>query len=891
MTDERLVALSVRWFRLLLSLYPADFRDEMGETIVAVYRDRAAAAWRRHGVAGLLAVCVRAFVDAGWNGPAEHLRPGAVWRRARHWGRDLTMSRRRLVREPLVVAATVATLTVGLGAFAFVYTSVDKILIEPLPYRAPQNLYWVFRDYSASSGLARDAVSGPDVAELQRAGGVVEGAAAIQGASPTLSPTQDGEAMQIGLAPVSSNLFDLLGVAPMLGRTFTAQEVGPDFPSVVILSHALWTRLGADPSLVGGRVWMSGSPYEVVGVMPSTFRFGRASIVGPAFEPDAYVPIRAYLANQNPNATNSAALIRVKPATSREQTEAAVEAAGRAVNERHTQSRPFRLYPVGIHADLVARVKPALIALGAAGAFLLVVLAVNLSSLLLSRTAARERELAVSRAVGASGTAIVRAILADGIFLGLAGGIAGAIAGFWGTRLLVALAPPDLPRLHALALDWRAGAVVIAVGGLLGLAAALLPAAWATRVSLGSLIATMSVRGGGSVTPMRRAMIVIQVAVSLVLLSAGALVVRSFERLLAAEPGFRPEGVLTFTVAMGPRLFPKEEGLRVFHDRLEAALRELPGVVDASATTALPLSRRAGQVKITLPGAPGNTGDRERDAPMIDLVAARASYADILGIRILEGRGFEPALREGVTEVLIDTRLARQFFPAGSALGAPLVIDNQSGPPMTVVGVISPPRMHDLHDDGRPQVYARAERITPYTPSFVIRTGGDPRALISAVPGVVRRVDPRLAISEVKTMEEIVEAEMKQPRMSAVLIGGFAVGALLLVAMGLFGMVAGAVSQRRGELAVRLALGATPGGVLRLVVGEGVRLVAIGMLIAGPGIYAAGRLVRGLLIGVSPLDPLALVAAVAGLALVTLTACYLPARRVLALDPSPLLRD
>ena len=891
MRRQRLLMLSDRWFRSLLWLYPADFRDAMGPAILEVYRERADAALRHRGLAGWLAVSVRAFADAAWNGPAEHLRPAAIWRRAGTWGRDLTTARRRLVREPLFVAATVATLTVGLGAFAVVYTAVDKILIEPLPYRAPENLYWVFRDQSANSGLPRDAVSGPDVAELQRAGGVIEAAAAIQGASPTLSLTQDGEPMQIGLAPVSSNLFDLLGVAPALGRTFTAQEVGPDFPSVVILSHPLWTRLGADPSLVGGKVWMSGSAYEVVGVMPSTFRFGRASVVGPVFEPDAYVPIRAYLANQNPNATNSAALIRVRAATTREQAEAAVEAAGRAVNERFTQRRPFRLYAVGVHSDLVARVRPALIALAAAGAFLVVVLDVNLASLLLSRAAARERELAVSRALGASRMAIVRTVLAEGAFLGVTGGIVGAIAGYSGTRLLVALAPPDLPRLPTLALDWGAGAAVVAVGGMLGVAAALLPAAWATRVSLATLIATMSVRGGGSVTPMRRVMIVTQIAVSLVLLSAGALVVRSFERLLAAEPGFRADGILTFTVAMGPRLFPNPANATLFQDRLEPALRKLPGVLDVSATQALPLSRGAGQVTITMPGAPGNIGDQERDAPMIDLVPTRAGYHDLMGIRIIEGRSFEPALRDGVTEVLIDTRLAKQFFPTGSALGAAVVVNNQSNQPMTVVGVVIPARMYDLHEDGRPQMYVRAEKVTPYTPSFVIRTSGDPRALIAAVPRVVRQVDPRIPISGVRTMDEIVEAEMKQPRISAVLIGGFAIGALLLVAMGLFGMVAGAVSQRRGELAVRLALGSTHNGVLRLVVGEGARLVAIGMLIAGPGIYVAGRLVRGLLIGVSPLDPLALVAAAGGLALVTIGACYLPARRVLRLDASPLLRD
>jgi predicted permease len=411
---------------------------------------------------------------------------------------------------------------------------------------------------------------------------------------------------------------------------------------------------------------------------------------------------------------------------------------------------------------------------------------------------------------------------------------------------------------------------------------------WASRVSMGSLLATMSVRGSAGVTPLRRVMIVTQIAVSLVLLSAGALVVRSFERLLAAEPGFRSDGVLTFTVAMGPRLFPKPEQVMLFEDRLEAALRGLPDVIDASATTTLPLSGQAAQFTVTAPGAPGNTGNQELDAPTVDVIQARASYTGLIGMTLIAGRGFETARRDGVKEALIDTHLARQFFPTGSALGSSLVMNKQA---LTIVGVVTPARVYDLHQDGRPQVYVRAEDWTPYTQSFVIRSAGDPRALIAGVQRTVHQVDPRIPVSGVATLDEIVAAAMRQPRISAVLIAGFAIGALLLVAMGLFGMVSGAVSQRRGELAVRLALGATPGGVLRLVVGEGARLVAIGMLLAGPGIYAAGGLLRGLLIGVSPLDPLALAAAAAGLALVTMSACYLPARRVLRLDASTLLRD
>jgi putative ABC transport system permease protein len=889
MTHERIMHVSERWFRLLLYFYPVDFRDELGTAIVDAYRDRAHQALTRRSVTALAAVWLRAALDSLWNGPAERVRPAASWRRDGNWGRDLQMARRRLTRAPLFVAATVGTLAVGLAAFAVVYTAVDKILIEPLPYRAPQDLYFVWRDQSAASGVGRDWLSGPDVAELQHAAGdVIESVAGMQLVAPTFSAGPDSEPLQVTAMLTSPNLFDLLGVAPAFGRVFTAQEVGPDRPSVIVLSHALWNRLGADPAVVGRTVWLSGTSYTVVGVMGPTFRFVRHASVGPPQEADAYLPFRFHVADQDPNGVSFAALIRVRPGTSVEQAAAAVDAAGRAVIDRHHQNRPYRLYSVGLHADLVARIQPVLFTLGLAGAFLVLVLAVNLASLLLARAAAREREFAVSRAVGANGRAIVRAMLLEGAFLGFAGGAAGALMGRWGAAILVALTPVDLPRRDGIALDWSVASIVIAVGILLGLVAAVVPAAWASRVSLGSLLATSTVRGAGGVVPMRRAMIVAQIAISLVLLSAGGLVVRSFQQLLAADPGFNPAGVLTFNVAMGPRLFPKPADALLFQDRLETALRTLPQVSDVSATTGLPLSASAQPVTITFPGAPGNTGDMEHDAPLVDLVATRARYVDVMGMRVEAGRGFDTARRNGVHEALIDTHLVRQFFPTGTPLGASIRFNGQM---LTIVGIVSQARLYDLHQDGRPQVYVRAEDWTPYTPSFVLRTNGDPRAVLSDIPRVIREIDSRLPVSSLRTMDEIVNDAQRQQRISAVLIAGFAIGALLLVAMGLFGMISGSIAQRHGELAVRLALGATHGRVLRLIVREGALLVAAGILIAMPGIYVAGGVLRGLLIGVSPLDPLTLLAVTAGLMLVTIAACYVPARRVLTIDPAPLLRQ
>ncbi|HVQ14710.1 MAG TPA: ADOP family duplicated permease [Vicinamibacterales bacterium] len=896
MTHDHLLRMSERWFRLLLRLYPADFRDELGSDVIAVYRDQARDTVNRRGVPGLAWLWLRALADAIRNGPGERLRPAVSWRRSGNWGRDLGLARRRLLRSKVFVMATLGTLTVGLGSFAVVYTAVDKVLIARMPYREPDNLYFVWRDQSASGGLQRNSLAGPDVADLQNAHGVIEGAVGMQLSVPTLSVRADSEPLQTLMLLTSPHLFELLGVTPMLGRGFAANEVGPNRPPVIVLSHVLWTRLGGDPSIVGSQVWLSGSPYTVIGVMGPNFRFVRHSILGPPQEPDVYLPFGFHLADQdplNPNLTTFAALVRSRAGTSPEQVSAAVDAVGRAVNERNHQAMPVKLYPIRLQDDLVAAVRRALMTLSLAAVVLILVLTVNLSSLLLARAAERDHEFAVSRALGANGSAVVRAMLLEGGLLGLMGGITGAVVGSWGARMLVAIAPLDLPRRNEIALDWRVAVVVIAVGLVLGIIAAAIPAAWALRASLSSLLTT-SVRGAGGSQRLRRGIVVTQVALTLVLLSAGGLVARSFERLLATDPGFTPAGVLTFRVAMDPRLFPKAADAYAFQDRVEAALSALPGVRSVGATAALPLSAFGPQNSIwdwqeavAIPSAPGNTGDAQRDSMLVRIIATRAGYAESMGVRILNGRTFARARPEGVQEAVIDQNLARHFFPTGTPIGAAIPF---KGKTLRIIGVVQQPRLSNLHEDGRPQLFIRAEDWVRYMPVWVIKTDRDPQALAPEVRRAIREIDPRIPVSSLQTMDEIVTDALRPHRISAVLIGGFALGALLLVAMGLFGMISGSVVRRHGELAIRLTLGASHQRMLRLALGEGALLVVIGMLLAIPGVYATGGFMSSLLVEISPWDPLTLSIVALGLLFVTMAACYVPARRVLRIDPAPLLR-
>ena len=399
---------------------------------------------------------------------------------------------------------------------------------------------------------------------------------------------------------------------------------------------------------------------------------------------------------------------------------------------------------------------------------------------------------------------------------------------------------------------------------------------------------------------MRRALVVTQVAITLVLLGSGGLVVRSVERLLRADPGFNADGVLTFRVRSPPEFFPKPADLVGFQDRVERELRTIPGVTDASATSTLPLSGDTFPTSIRIAGAPGSTGSDDRDSPLVDVVGTRATYVSTMGMRLIAGRAFEPVRQDGRQEALIDQRLAERFFAGTNPIGAKIARDGTRlsttftlapADGLTIVGVVQQARLNDVHEDGRPQLYIRTEDWGFRPLSFVVRSGRDPDAIVPEARAALRRADPRVAMGDVRSMAQIVADKHRQPRTSAVVVASFALGALLLAAMGLFGIVSNAVARRRHEMAVRLALGADHGRILRLVLGEGAALVGFGVLLGIPGLFAASGLIRGALVGISPADPLTLAAVTLALGLITMGACYLPARRVLGIDPAQSLRQ
>ena len=883
------MSASERWFRLLLRLYPVGFREDMGEALVGTYLDRCDDARHRGGILGVAMVWLSALADSVRNGLGERLRPGVAWPRSGNWGRDGELAIRRLVRAPVFAASMIGTLTVGLGAFGVVSAVVDKVLIEPLPYKNPDDLYFVFRNYTWVP-LERGWLAGPDIAALNAADGVIEEAAALRRSSMTLATGGSAEPIQIDVMRGSANLFRVLGVAPVMGRDFFPNEEGPGRPLLVVLGHDLWQRqFGGDPSVVGTEVRFDGEPFTVIGVMGEDFRFVRHGGLGRPQAADAWMTLGEDIATMSPYGGAYSGLVRARQGTPPERVEAEIDAVARMLDERDMQKRGLRLQTFGLKADLVGPIRPALIVLALAGVFLVIVLLVNLATLLLARAAQREREFGIARALGANPMAIARATMMEGALLGAMGGAGGALAAAWGTSALVALAPLNMPRRDSIAVDWSIALVIIGVGTIVGLLAAITPAVWSMRTDLSAVLRNASVRGGGGGNGrLRRAMVVVQVALSLVLLSSGALVARSFERLLRADPGFNPQGVLTLRVPVSENQYATTEAVNSLHQRLAAALAALPGVTASGAVTALPLSDGADQRGASFPGAPGNTGDAEQDRPLVDYMAAMPGTFAALGIEMLAGRDFERASAAGVEEAIIDRTLAARFFPTGNPVGAMMRIGSDT---VTVVGVVEHARLDDIHEDGRSQVYRRSDQADYSTLVFTLRTDRDPLALAPEARAAVRSVDPQLPVSDVRSMEQVVSESLRQQRVSAVLIGGFSLGALLLAAMGLFGVVSAAVNRRRHELAIRMALGAQHRRVLGLVLRESANLIGLGMLIGIPGIYFAGQALRGMLIGVSPFDAPTLAVTAVALFAVALLACYVPARRIATIDPARALGE
>jgi putative ABC transport system permease protein len=821
---------------------------------------------------------------------------------------DLRHAARALRKHPGFLAVVVLTLGFGIGINTATFSIVNAVLIRPLPFDQPERLVALTERVS---GFAQNApFTPPDFIDLQREQQSFDGIAVYAPRPAELSGT--AAPVRIDVSKVSANLFDVLGIRPMLGRPFTEADDRPGV-DVAVLSYDLWeTRLGADRSIVGRTITLDRRPFTVVGVMPPGFSFPVRGAGFNARPAAVWVPM-AFTAQQlqaRGNERIHGVVGRLKTGTSIEEARAELEILGGRINDRYPLAVRTRNFSIGVVAMPLREEtsgplqRPLLLLLGAVGLVLLVTCA-NVANLVLSRAAARRREVALRAALGSSRARLLQLLLAEGAILSIAGGTIGILL----SQALVAAVPAavasTLPTVREISVDVRVLAFTGAISMLTSILFAVIPLFGFDR-GPGSTLQEETSRTTPGLRRHRTqsGLVVSTVTLAFVLLMGAGLLLRSFSALMATDGGFNPDRVLTASVTLPREGYPTASTVRAFHESLFRRASSLAGVRSAALVTDLPLERYerrslTGENSVAASGPP----------PSTNLSWAYGPFVQTLGIRLIAGRTFtdvEDAKSQGV--VIVNQRLAQRFWPGQDALGKRLkwgadVPQNQNAW-LTIVGVVA-----DVADNGlgsEPDLHA----YEPFSqfPDVVlnnvgglvsfgrhvklaIRTTADPRALVASVRSEIAGIDRQLALQSIETMEERLGASVAPRRFSVVTLGAFAVGALLLAAIGLYGLLAFSVAERRHEIALRVALGAEPPAILRMVVGHGLKLVALGLTVGVLASFGVTRVLTSLLYQTDTHDAVTFAVVPVVLLLISLVACALPAMRALQVEPITALRS
>ncbi len=716
---------------------------------------------------------------------------------------------------------------------------------------------------------------------------VFERLVAMQDASFNLIGVSDPERLR-GMR-VTDGFFAMLGARPHMGRDFLPEEDQPGRANVVILSHGLWQRrFGADPNIVNRAITFSGGSYTVVGVMPASFRFGDGG--AEFWTPMAFTAEQA----QQHGSHYVSAIGRLKPGVALAQARSEMSMIADRLAKQYPDNNTgwnVRLTPLLEYT--VSSVKPALLVLLGAVAFVLLIACVNVANLLLARSAAREKEIAIRVSLGAGRWRIARQLLTESALLALAGGTVGLTLAKWGKDLLLALAPEDLPRLSDVALDGRALAFTAALSLLTGLGFGLFPALQASNIRGPNLNETLKDAGRGSTDDGRRrlirgSLVVLEVALALVLLVGAGLLIKSFLRLRSVDPGFNPAGALTAQIPLSQRKYPEDSQRVAFYTQLIEKVAALPGVQAAGAAMVTPLSGNDFVLGFRIEGRPPYPAGSEPDT---NYYSVTPGYFKAMGIPLLRGRLFtERDTKDAPRVIIINETMAKRFFPGEDPIGKRLHVT--MGPVLyrEIVGIVGDVKHYSLDQEAKAQTYEPYAQQPFSGMTLVARTSGDPAGLSSAIRGEVLKIDKELPISNVKTLEQYLSTSIAQQRFSVLLLGIFAAVAMALACVGIYGVLSYSVTQRRREIGVRMALGAARRDVLRLVVGHAMLLTLIGVAIGLGAAFALTRVMSTLLFGVSATDPMTFGLIALLLIAVALLAALVPARRATKVDPMVALR-
>ena len=794
---------------------------------------------------------------------------------------DLLFAFRMLRKAPGFTLAAVLAIALGIGANTAIFTVIKQVLLQPLPYRDAARVVDV---EELMHGRAA-AVSPPNFMDWRAQNHTLDALGGYNEQPLTLTGASDAVRLE-GVA-IDSYVLPALGVQPLLGRRFTDEDTRKGARPVVLLGHGVWRRVfGADPGVVGRSITLEGESYEVVGVMPTGFDFPERT--------ELWVPLSFSphdLGDNQRGAHYISAVGRLRDGVSVAQARDDLDRIEQDIARRF----PSRVggYSIGLESLLDSMTepyqRPLWILFGAVG-FVMLIACVNVSNLLLARATTRTGEIAVRSALGAGRRRLIRQLLAESVVLALAGGAAGLLLGSWGVRALMAVAPADLPRAEAVRMDSAVLIFSVALSIVVGLVFGLAPAVVASRPDLAVFLKDVRRDGGssGGRRRLRAVLVAVQVALALVLLAGAGLAARSFDRLARVDPGFRTSHVLTFEITLPEATYPSlASHARFFRDYVQRIQAE-PGIAAAGAVSFAPLTRSGFGGTFTIYDRPEAASEGNAQVR-----SATPGYMETLSIPLRAGRFVDARDTETSPRVaLISEAAARRFWPGENPIGKRLRlhVNEPTKTPREIVGVVGDVRTRGMEVDPVPVIYVPHTQYGPESMIVVARTPGEPLAAVPQLSSVLKTVDPGVAISGVRTLDEVVSASVAEPRFRAVLLSIFAMVSLALAAVGLYGVVAFSVNQRRSELGLRMALGANPADVLRLVLREGMMPVAAGILIGLGGAAALARVMKTLLFGVDALDPVTFGAVASVLACVALAACYVPARRAMMVDPANTLR-
>jgi predicted permease len=885
-----------------------DLRQEHGR-MVREAGAMAAARWHWKQSLGIAARAVRDRLRrrgpfrAGGSGPA----PGAPRRRNERWDMkeflaEIRYSIRGLAGARQYAVAAVLTLALAVAANTVVFTVLNSVLLQPLPYGESDRLV-ILNQTAPGLGYERFGISPGLYHQYREAATLFEESGLFSEQTVNLTG-EDAAAERVGALASTHTLFSALGSQPALGRGFTAAEDAPGGPEAVILSHALWQRrYGGDASVIGRTIVVNGNEREVVGVMPESFAFPDEDVA-------LYLPLAMDLATSSPGQFGFNAIARVTPGTTVEQVRLQLNDLIARLPEFYPDAAEFHAFnEQGRLASLAEPLKAAIVGdlqrplwllLGTAALVLLIACA-NVTNLFLVRAEARQRDIAVRSALGAGRLRLTRQFLAESVTLAVAAGVVGVVLGAAGVAGLVRSAPPNLPRLSQIGLD---PFVIAYAAGLTGVIAMLLAFVPAIRLTSPSILALVSRSGtrttvGRDRLRARQALVVVQTALALVLLAGSGLMLRSFAELRALDPGFDPEGVLTFRITLPATTYPDAQSVAFLHDRLLERLRALPGVESAGGARDVPLANSASGTAFAIEDHPAGPGELP---PMLWYTYVSEDFFDAMGIAVVAGEVTGASSNEiNRRAVVVDRIVADRFWPGQDPIGRRLGSTSPSPLWYTVVGVVEDVRARRLQDEPEGMVYfplladvpppdsANPRPASARSMTYTLR-GPRPEALATAVRSAVGEIDPNLPIAAISTMESIIARSMVQTSFTMLALVIAAALALFLGAIGLYGVISYLVTQRTREIGLRMALGAEAGTVRRMVAWQGFRLAIVGLVV---GVIAAAiltRLLGSLLYGTSPNDPLTFASVTALLGGVAFLASWLPALRASRLDPARTLQ-